>query len=221
MYMEVSWNRRAGVLVAAVSGRVDNANGEAFQAALKDGIPEGEPALVLDCARLSYIGSAGLRGLLAAARRFQGPGQAIGMCGLKGPIRSVVALSGFDKIIPVHGSMTEALTAVSGEEHADGADGGKEAAGDDPDASEASIPLRNPVDLDVVGDNIAQMAAFTVEKHEFAAGDLPADVRERALSEIEDALWKLFELRAQRRQQVIAEALRTAVETLDEVVGRA
>lgn len=220
MDMQVSWNRRAGVLVASLSGRVDSANGEAFHAALGDGIREGERALVLDCARLSYIGSAGLRALLSTARKFQGPEQAIGMCGLTGPIRSVVALSGFDKIIPVHGSMTEALTAVSGEAVDAAADGEDEAAGDDPDASGAPIPLRNPIDLDVVGDNIAQMAAFTLEKHEFASGDLPADVREQALSEIEDALWKLFELRAQRRQEVVAEALRTAAETLDEVVGR-
>ena len=220
MDMQVSWNRRAGVLVGSLSGRVDSANGEAFHDALGEGIREGERALVLDCAQLSYIGSAGLRALLAAARKFQGPDQAIGMCGLTGPIRSVVALSGFDKIIPVHESMTEALTAVSGEEHGDDAGGGEEAAGDDPDASGAPIPLRNPIDLDVVGDNIAQMADFTIEKHEFANGDLPADVRERALSEIEDALWKLFELRAQRRQEVVAEALRTAAETLDEVVGR-
>ena len=217
MDVQISWTREAGVLVGAVAGRVDSANSSAFHDVVDEGVEEGEQNLILECSGLSYISSAGLRVLLATAKRFQGPDQTIGMCALADPIRSVVALSGFDKIIPVHGSVADALAAITGEEHADDADGG----GDYQDAFGVPIPLRSPIDLNVVGDNIVHMAAFTVEKHEFANGDLPADTRARVLKEVEDVLWRMYKLREQRRQQLLAEAFRAAAEALKEALDGA
>lgn len=113
MDLQVSWSRDTGVLVASLSGRVDSSNSEAFHEALKEGMPEGERTLALDCGRLTYMSSAGLRILLELARRFRGPGKAMGLCGLPESIDSVVRLSGFDKIIPVHESISDAVAAIS------------------------------------------------------------------------------------------------------------
>ncbi len=114
MDVQVSWSRDAGVLVASVSGRVDSGNSADFHDALKEGIPEGERALVLDCGQLTYMGSAGLRVILDMTRVFRGPGKALGLCRLQAGIESVVRLSGFNKIIPVHESVAEAVEAMSG-----------------------------------------------------------------------------------------------------------
>ena len=142
------------------------------------------------------------------------------MCGLSAAIHSVVSLSGFDKVIPVHGSLADAIAAITGEDQDGDAPGSAEAAGDSGGAAGPPIPLQNPIDLDVVGDNIADMAAFTVEKHEFAHGDLPAGVREQALAEIRDSLWKMFKLGEERRQRLLAAAFRAASAKLDEVLAR-
>ena len=114
MDVQVSWSREAGVLVASLSGRVDHANSAAFYDTLKEGLPEHERTLALDCSRLTYMGSAGLRVLLDLTRKFRGPGRAMGLCGLPAGIASVVRLSGFNKIIPVHESVAEAVEAISG-----------------------------------------------------------------------------------------------------------
>ncbi len=114
MDVQVNWNRHAGVLVASLSGRVDSGNSAAFQEALNEGIPEGERTLALDCGQLTYMSSAGLRVLLDMSRRFRGPNRAMGLCGLPESIDSVVRLSGFDKIIPVHESIADAVAAIAG-----------------------------------------------------------------------------------------------------------
>ena len=113
MDVHVSWSREAGVLVASVSGRIDSGNSAAFEDALKEGMPEGERALALDCDRLTYMSSAGLRVVLELSRKFQGPRKAMSLCGLPEGIDSVVRLSGFDKIIPVHDSIADAVAAIS------------------------------------------------------------------------------------------------------------
>lgn len=107
------------MLIAAPAGRVDSVNNTEFRAAMESGIPSGEKALLLDLERLSYMSSAGLSVILMVARKFRQADQAIGMCGLTGPIRSVVSLSGFDKIIPVYESRAAALEAFPTVEEAD------------------------------------------------------------------------------------------------------
>lgn len=114
MDLQVKWSRDGGVLVASLSGRIDSGNCADFEDALKEGIPEGERGLALDCGQLAYMSSAGLRVLLDLTRRFSGPGRAMGLCGLPQSIESVVRLSGFDKIIPVHDSIADAVAAISG-----------------------------------------------------------------------------------------------------------
>ena len=221
MAMQVSWSRPANVLVASVAGRVDSGNSTAFQDALEKGIGEDERALILDCRDLSYTSSAGLRVLLAMAKRFRGADHTIGICHLSESIHAVVSASGFDKIIPVHATRTEALRAASGADLAgtpddDGADADLPREGD----GIAPIPIRNSINFDTVGDNIADIAVFTVEKHEFASGDLPADVRTEAVSEIEDRLWQDVERWKDLRKEILAGMFRTADAALGDVLER-
>ena len=111
MDLQVGWERVAGVLIAVPVGRVDSVSSADFRAVMESGIPPGEKALLLDLQHLSYMSSAGLSVVLMVARKFRQADQTIAMCGLSGPIRSVVSLSGFDKIIPVHESRAAALEA--------------------------------------------------------------------------------------------------------------
>ena len=112
MDVQVNWSRSGEVLVAVLSGRVDSSNSATFHDALKEGIPDGERALAIDCSGLSYLSSAGLRVLLDMVRVFREPNKALALCELSGSIASVVRLSGFDKIIPVHETRAEAVAAI-------------------------------------------------------------------------------------------------------------
>ena len=114
MDLQVSWDRTDGVLIASPGGRVDNVNSAAFREALESEVSPEERALLLDLGDLAYMSSAGLSVLLWLAKRFRGSGKAMGICRLPGAIAAVVALSGFNKIIPVYETRAEALAELAG-----------------------------------------------------------------------------------------------------------
>lgn len=215
MDMQVDWSRRAGVLVASPAGRVDSANSVAFREALEEGIPSGERALLLDLGDLSYMSSAGLRVLLMVARNFREPDQAIGVCNLSEAMHSVITLSGFDKIMPVYGTIADAVGAMSDEENARAVPTGV------PESkSRESVlgQLPNSLDMNTVGENIADIAEFTIEKHEFTHARLDPDVREQALSSIKSTLWRFVEEQMKRREELLAQMFESASRTLDDVI---
>ena len=75
--------------------------------------------------------------------------------------------------------------------------------------------LKAAVDLDVVGDNILDIADFAIEKFEFRHDvQLSPETREEAAKRIRSALWDLVEEFKARRKKI----LRTMFETADRVM---
>lgn len=214
MTMQVSWSRPAGVLVASVSGRVDSGNSEALRSALDEGISADEQALVLDCRHLSYMSSAGLRILLTVAKKFRGSGQSVGLCNLSESILAVISASGFDKVIPVHATWADAIDAVGGTADKDVGEVYSTQAGETP------IPMRNAINFAVVSENIAEIAGYTIEKHEYDNEDIPFDLRARVDAEIKAVLWQQVEVMKERRKRALVEMFRRAAATLEDVLGQ-
>ncbi len=78
---------------------------------------------------------------------------------------------------------------------------------------------RPPIDMEIVGDNIGQIAQFTVEKFEFAnSTTLAPEERGDAIRQIEDALWAIVEQLRKRRQEIRASMFRVASETLEDAL---
>ena len=81
--------------------------------------------------------------------------------------------------------------------------------------------VRSAVDLAIVGDNISDIAAFTLEKHEFKNDTtLSAEVREAGDARIKEVLWKRVEELKKRRMQILAEMFTLAETTLEEVLNK-
>ena len=115
MSISVTWERKDGVLIATLDGRIDGSNAGEFQTALESGIEARDNALILDFEKVSFISSAGLRVGLVIARKFNEPGKKFGVCTLSEPIREIVTVSGFDQIISVYESQAAAIKALEGE----------------------------------------------------------------------------------------------------------
>ena len=115
MSISVTWERKDGVLIGTLDGRIDGSNANEFQSALESGIDAGDNTLVLDCGNVSFISSAGLRVGLVIARKFNEPGKKFAVCTLPEPIREVVAVSGFDQLISVYESQAQAIKALESE----------------------------------------------------------------------------------------------------------
>ncbi len=112
--MEISAEREGGAVIARANGRIDSSNSREFHSGLEAVVNNDDSAVVLNFEDVSYISSAGMRVILLTAKGLQSSGAKLVLCSMSEPIREVFKISGFDKIIPIHGSQSEALTAVSG-----------------------------------------------------------------------------------------------------------
>ena len=111
MDVDVKWDRKDGILIAILAGRIDGSNAQEVQSLIESGIGPEDTALLLDFEQLSYISSAGLRLGVIIAWKFKDPGKQFGICALTGGVRKVITMSGFDQIIDIYESQNEAIAA--------------------------------------------------------------------------------------------------------------
>jgi len=93
-------------------GRLDFGSAALFEKQLEQAFvrkPTGPAAVIIDCAGLEYVSSAGLRAFLLAARTAQRAGCQFALCGLQPSVRDVFELSGFSRIITIYADRAAAL----------------------------------------------------------------------------------------------------------------
>ena len=103
-----------GVLVVAVSGRVDSAKSGELAEAFRGGLRQHGPvaAVIGDLEGMSGISSAGLGAVLRTAKWLRSQETRFALCGVNGNARRVFAVSGFDRIIRMFPSRAQALSAM-------------------------------------------------------------------------------------------------------------
>lgn len=111
MGLDISWERKDGVLIAVLAGRIDGNNADVLQDTLEFGIGPEDRALILDFEQVTFISSAGLRVGVIIAWKFKDHGKKFGVCTLTDPVRDVITISGFDQIIDIYASQAEAIEA--------------------------------------------------------------------------------------------------------------
>ena len=111
--MGIIAERENQVLIVKVEGRLDGTNAQEFQSDLAGAIAEEDRAVLLDFEQLSYISSAGLRAILITAKSLERRKAEIAVCSLSPSLLEVFQISGFDRIIPVRDSQTEAKANFS------------------------------------------------------------------------------------------------------------
>jgi anti-sigma B factor antagonist len=97
-------------------GRLDFGASAGFQAQVEQalaGAGAAPAAVVIDCAGLDYVSSAGLRVFLLASRHAQRGGLKFAICGLTPAVRDVFELSGFSRVMAVHPDRATALAQIS------------------------------------------------------------------------------------------------------------
>ena len=107
--MELKTRDEQGVLVVEVKGRMDAVTVQDFDKTTQALVDQGKTKIVLDLSGLDYISSAGLRGLLALAKKLKTKQGKLSLCSLSGMVREVISLSGFDQILPIFDDLAGAL----------------------------------------------------------------------------------------------------------------
>jgi anti-anti-sigma factor len=101
--------------VVIPEGRLDFGSAAGFEKQLEQALAAttgARTSLVIDCAGLEYVSSAGLRSFLLAARGAQRANVQFALCALQPAVREVLDLSGFSRIMTVHADRATALAQV-------------------------------------------------------------------------------------------------------------
>lgn len=114
--MKVNFEQIGQTTLVIPEGRLDFSSATGFEQQLNEvlaGAGTRPAAVIIDCAALDYVSSAGLRTFLLATRTAQRTGISFGLCALKPAVREVFDLSGFSRIIAVHADRATALAQAS------------------------------------------------------------------------------------------------------------
>ena len=107
--MQFDSKRNNGVTIVSVKGRMDAVTTPEIDGKLTGLIDGGERRLVVDLQGLDYISSAGLRSLLATAKRLKAEQGDMVFANLEGHVTEVFKISGFYALFKVYPSVDAAL----------------------------------------------------------------------------------------------------------------
>ncbi len=105
--MDVNVIEENGRTVAEVKGRVDTTTAPEFQKLIVDVLAKKPKQLILDCSKLEYISSAGLRVFLIIVKTAKADGVRVSLCSLTEFVSDVLATSGFDAFFEIKATRDE------------------------------------------------------------------------------------------------------------------
>lgn len=108
--MEFIEEKHHDITILGLHGRLDSVTSRTVEEKLLSLIERGERYLIVDCAELAYISSAGLRVFLMAAKRVTQVKGKLVLTTLNHEVQQVFDLTGFSSILQICGSREEALS---------------------------------------------------------------------------------------------------------------
>lgn len=110
--LRVTQDRRDGILVISLTGRISHASAGLFRRTLDEAIQRGAAHLVIDLGGVDYLSSSALPILQDVHTRLAAIGGALVLCGLTETVRIVLDLSGLLPQLAVEPSVDVAITRV-------------------------------------------------------------------------------------------------------------
>lgn len=112
--MNITTLSEGSVSVVVLVGRLDTGTAPEAERHVFSLLDGGATKVVLDLAGLDYVSSAGLRVLLATAKRLKASGGALRVSGLNPTVREVFTISGFSTLLDVRADRAAALASLQG-----------------------------------------------------------------------------------------------------------
>ena len=111
--MTITEARVPGAVIVAPAGRIDSTTFTTLEQHLAALAAAGEHRIVMDFAGVDYISSAGLRVMLALAKRAKDARGRVALCGMNDSVRQVFQLAGFLALFDVQASRDDAVRRVT------------------------------------------------------------------------------------------------------------
>lgn len=107
--MDARIEERGEVIVVHIGGRLDAASSPQLEKQINSVIDAGQFKLVLDCAELDYLSSAGMRLMLSAFKRLKSLEGKLVVCNLKDDVMEVIKMAGFNHVLEFYSSVEESI----------------------------------------------------------------------------------------------------------------
>lgn len=99
------------IKLIAVNGKIDTSTSSILEGSLLEIINSGSSKILIDFKNVNYISSAGLRVLLATAKKCKNQNKEFKVCSLNEVTKEVFEISGFITILSVYSSKEEAISS--------------------------------------------------------------------------------------------------------------
>lgn len=107
--MEIIESREGDTTIIEPIGRLDNNSTRSFERKIESVTAGETPVLIIDCSRLDYVSSSGLRNFLVAAKRITNAKGRLVLCAMQSHVKEVFDVSGFSSILNIRATRKEAL----------------------------------------------------------------------------------------------------------------
>lgn len=107
--MNVTTQEIDSVTVVRIEGNLDTNTSPEAQEHFDGLLGKGARKVLVDCEKVDYMSSAGLRVLLGTVKRLTAAGGSLRISGLNETVREVFEISGFSTILAVFATEAEAL----------------------------------------------------------------------------------------------------------------
>lgn len=108
--MELSLEDKGNAQVITIKGRMDAVSAPKLDSVVAETIDSGKTIIIISFAELEYISSAGLRSVLATAKKMKSLNGSVLLAALNGSVKEVFTISGFDTIFKIFDSVDQALS---------------------------------------------------------------------------------------------------------------
>jgi len=109
--MHITTNKENNIRIINVDGKIDSFTSKDFQDSLITHILDGEDKILVDCSKLDYISSSGIRAFYFALRELNSRG-VIALCSANENILHVLELVDFHTDFPIYKTLDEALNQI-------------------------------------------------------------------------------------------------------------
>jgi anti-anti-sigma factor len=110
--MELTIKTADDLLIVSPQGRLDAVTAPLFDRQVEEALPARAARVLVTCGGLDYISSAGLRSILALAKKLQNRGGRLALSDLHGPVREVFEMAGLYSMLRIYD--TEATARAEG-----------------------------------------------------------------------------------------------------------
>ena len=114
--MQIQEDQQGDIFILTISDHLDTSTSTMFETRLLGSIDRGERLILVDCAPLEYVNSAGLKVFLLAAKKLETVGGKLVLCALAPAVMMIFEMIGFTRIMKIVPTREEGLRMLRGEE---------------------------------------------------------------------------------------------------------